>query len=95
VPGSVDHVRATAESTRRCSQPASQAGLLNEPECPVDAIKPDTEPGLERWLELNREYALRWPNITGKKDMPADARAYWDETGKFDKYFSPKPGAGD
>ena len=23
-----------------------------EPECPVDAIKPDTEPGLEQWLEL-------------------------------------------
>jgi NAD-dependent dihydropyrimidine dehydrogenase PreA subunit len=21
-----------------------------EPECPVDAIKPDTEPGLEKWL---------------------------------------------
>ena len=25
-----------------------------EPECPVDAIKPDTEPGLEKWLEINR-----------------------------------------
>ena len=25
-----------------------------EPECPVEAIKPDTEPGLEKWLELNR-----------------------------------------
>ncbi len=24
-----------------------------EPECPVDAIKPDTEPGLEKWLSLN------------------------------------------
>jgi ferredoxin len=55
------------------------------PECPVDAIKPDTEPGLEKWLELNREYAQKWPNITVKKDMPKDARAYWDETGKFDK----------
>ena len=22
-----------------------------EPECPVEAIIPDTEPGLERWLE--------------------------------------------
>ena len=63
-----------------------------EPECPVDAIKPDTEPGLEKWLELNREYAQKWPNITGKKDMPKDARTYWDETEKFDKYFSPKPG---
>jgi hypothetical protein len=27
--------------------------------------------------------------------MPKDARAYWDETGKFDKYFSAKPGEGD
>ena len=24
-----------------------------EPECPVDAIKADTEPGLEKWLEIN------------------------------------------
>ncbi len=63
-----------------------------EPECPVDAIKPDSEPGLEKWLELNRDYAQKWPNITTKKDMPEDARAYWDETGKFDKYFSPKAG---
>ena len=22
-----------------------------EPECPVEAIKPDTEPGVEKWLE--------------------------------------------
>src|SRR6478672_7664285 len=65
------------------------------PECPVDAIKADTEPGLKKWLELNREYAQKWPNITAKKDMPKDARAYWDETGKFDKYFSAKPGEGD
>ena len=65
------------------------------PECPVDAIKSDREPRLAQWLELNHEYALKWPNITKKKDMPKDARAHWDETGKFEKYFSPKPGAGD
>ena len=28
-----------------------------EPECPVEAIKPDTEPNLEKWLELNRRYS--------------------------------------
>lgn len=60
-----------------------------------DAIKPDTEPDLEKWLDLNREFAQKWPNITAKKDMPKDARDYWDETGKFDKYFSAKPGEGD
>ena len=37
-----------------------------EPECPADAIKPDTEPGLEKWLEVNAEYAKAWPNITQK-----------------------------
>ncbi len=42
-----------------------------EPECPADAIKPDTEPGLEKWLEVNTEYAKTWPNITQKKDRAA------------------------
>jgi ferredoxin len=35
-----------------------------EPECPVDAIKPDTEKGLDKWLQVNRDYAEQWPNIT-------------------------------
>ncbi len=62
-----------------------------EPECPVDAIKPDTEPDLEQWLELNRQYSEIWPNITCKKEAPPDADAHKDEPGKFDKYFSPEP----
>ena len=37
------------------------------PECPVDAIKPDTEPGLEKWLSLNAEYAKIWPILRSKK----------------------------
>jgi ferredoxin len=35
-----------------------------EPECPVDAIKPDTEAGLEKWLGINAEYARVWPNLS-------------------------------
>ena len=66
-----------------------------EPECPVDAIKPDTEPGLEKWLELNRKFAESWPNITQKKDSLPDADKYKDEEGKFEKYFSADPGSGD
>ncbi|MGA8614269.1 MAG: ferredoxin FdxA [Xanthobacteraceae bacterium] len=64
-----------------------------EPECPVDAIKPDTEPGFEKWLSLNAEYAKIWPNITVKKAPPLDSKE-WE--GKSDKlqYFSPNPGAG-
>jgi ferredoxin len=66
-----------------------------EPECPVDAIRPDTEPGLEQWLSLNAEYAGKWPNITIKRDPPPDAAEHDNETGKFEKYFSTNPGEGD
>lgn len=66
-----------------------------EPECPVDAIKPDTEPGLEKWLEINTKFANLWPVITLKKDGDADAEKHDGEEGKFDKYFSEKPGDGD
>jgi ferredoxin len=66
-----------------------------EPECPVEAIKPDTEPGLERWLEINAKYAADWPNITIKREPPADAKAFDDVPGKYDQYFSANPGQGD
>ena len=39
------------------------------PECPVDAIKPDTQPGLEKWLRVNAEFAKVWPNITMKNRL--------------------------
>jgi len=63
-----------------------------EPECPVEAIIPDSEPAAERWLELNREYAVAWPNITRKKPYPADADQWKDMPDKYDKYFTPNPG---
>ena len=28
-----------------------------EPECPIDAIVPDTDAGNEKWLELNTKYS--------------------------------------
>ena len=64
-------------------------------ECPVDAIKPDTEPGLDKWLDLNRQYSQVWPNITRKKPAPPDADAFVNVPDKFAKYFSPNPGEGD
>jgi ferredoxin len=66
-----------------------------EPECPVDAIKPDTEDDPDgKWLKVNSEYSRVWPNITVKGEAPADAEAFERETGKFEKYFSEKPGRG-
>ena len=65
-----------------------------EPECPVDAIKPDTDNGLEKWLTLNKDYASKWPNITVKGEPPADAKEFENVTGKLEKFFRPKPGQG-
>ena len=45
-----------------------------EPECPADAIRPDTEPAMENWVEFNRKYCEQWPVITRKKDpLPSAA----------------------
>lgn len=65
-----------------------------EPECPAEAILPDTEPGLDKWLEINRSFAETWPNITRKKDSPADADEWKGVSGK-ESHFSPEPGTGD
>jgi ferredoxin len=66
-----------------------------EPECPAEAIKPDTEPNLESWLKINTEYAKTWPNITVKRDAPSDAKEYDGRPGKLAEFFSPAPGEGD
>jgi ferredoxin len=65
-----------------------------EPECPVDAIKPDTESGTEEWVAFNRDYSLKWPNITVKGTAPADADAFVDVPDKLKNHFSDKPGDG-
>lgn len=66
-----------------------------EPECPVDAIRPDTEDNLEKWLELNAEYAEKWPNITLMKPAPKDAKDWETTENKFEEHFNPEPGEGD
>jgi ferredoxin len=67
-----------------------------EPECPAEAILPDTESGLEKWLELNNTFSAQWPNVTrNAQQTPPDADEFKGVEGKFEKYFSPEPGAGD
>jgi ferredoxin len=66
-----------------------------EPECPVEAIKPDTEPGLEKWLRLNADMSRSWPNVTIKREASPDAKSFDGKAGKFDAYFSANPGEGD
>ncbi len=65
-----------------------------EPECPIDAILPDTEPGMETWVEFNRKYSEIWPVIIEKRDPLPDAEARENEDGKLEKYFNEAPGKG-
>ena len=65
-----------------------------EPECPAEAILPDSEPLAAEWLEFNRDMAAQWPNLTRKKAAPADAEDWRDKPGKK-ALVSDKPGSGD
>ena len=67
-----------------------------EPECPIDAIKPDTEKETSAWVDHNKKYSDMWPNITKKRenDVPADQEKWRGVENKL-KYFSEKPGKGD
>ena len=65
-----------------------------EPECPAEAIIPDTEPEAEAWLEINRKFSEKWPNITRKVDSMPGADDMQQVKGKFGKFFSPAPGKG-
>ena len=53
---------------------------LCEPECPVDAImsEDDVPDNYKEYLQLNKELADNWPNITSKIDAPADADDWKD-----------------
>ncbi len=66
-----------------------------EPECPIEAILPDTDPKAEPWLEMNRRFSKEWPNITAKKDPMPEAEEMKNVENKYEKYFSSKPGEGD
>ena len=66
-----------------------------EPECPIEAILPDSDSNAEQWVEINRKYSEQWPNITVKKDPMPEAEEMKDVQEKFDKFFSENPGEGD
>ncbi|MBV8682797.1 MAG: ferredoxin family protein [Caulobacteraceae bacterium] len=65
-----------------------------EPECPADAIVPDSDSlATPEWLKLNAQYARVWPNITVKGTPPADAGDWDGVEGKLAD-FSPEPHRG-
>ncbi|MDZ4843642.1 MAG: ferredoxin FdxA [Hyphomicrobium aestuarii] len=58
-----------------------------EPECPVGAIKADTEPGLEKWIALNAQMASLLPVITERKEPPADSENWREVSGKLARVY--------
>jgi ferredoxin len=63
-----------------------------EPECPAEAIVPDSESSAAKWIELNREHSATWPNITRKGEPPADADEWKGVPDKYEKFFTAEPG---
>ena len=66
-----------------------------EPECPAEAISDDNCEDAQKWIDINREYSEKWPNITKAGEPPADSDDWKDIKNKFEKHFSPNPGKGD
>jgi ferredoxin len=64
-----------------------------EPECPAEAIVPDSDDRADAWLEINRKFSEAWPNITRKGDPLPDSDDWKDKPGKTE-LLSEKPGAG-
>lgn len=62
------------------------------PECPADAISADTEPGMEKWVALNREYSAVWPILYDTIDPLPEADDMEGIAGKLKSHFSDKPG---
>ncbi|HYD99264.1 MAG TPA: ferredoxin FdxA [Alphaproteobacteria bacterium] len=65
-----------------------------EPECPAEAIVPDSDPQAETWLQLNRDQSAVWPNLTRKKDADPEADSFKGVPDKFKTLYSDKPGTG-
>ena len=70
--------------------------VVCEPECPIDAIKPDSEQEASEWVEHNTKYSNLWPNITKKRteDVPKDQEKWRTVANKLE-HFSKTPGKGD
>lgn len=53
-----------------------------EPECPAEAIMPDSDDHAAAWLERNTHFSKEWRNIIRKREPPADADKWKDKPGK-------------
>lgn len=61
------------------------------PECPIEAIQPDTLENMESWVAFNHQYAKIWPNIR-QKDTPPEDNERWKTISDKMPHFDPRPG---
>ena len=61
------------------------------PECPVEAITPDTDDGAKDWVEINKKFSTSWPNISKKKESYTKAEQdKWAKEENKKQFFSEK-----
>lgn len=65
-----------------------------EPECPIEAIIPDTDNRADKFIEMNRKYSEMWPNITQQKSPLPEAEEFKNVEDKMN-LLSEAPGEGD
>ena len=64
-----------------------------EPECPVEAITPDTDENAKDWNDINKKFSLTWPNISKKKQTASkEEQDKWAKEKNKKEHFSEKPG---
>ena len=62
-----------------------------EPECPVEAITPDTDDSAKDWVEINKKFSTSWPNISKKKESYTKAEQdKWAKEENKKQFFSEK-----
>ncbi len=64
-----------------------------EPECPADAIRPDTEPEMEPWAAFNRKYSEEWPVLVAAREPLPSADEMDGKPGKLETHFTENPAA--
>ena len=58
-----------------------------EPECPIDAIKPESE-DLVEFIKINKTFSETWPNISEKKEAYPEAEKFKNDPEKYPLHFS-------
>ena len=63
-----------------------------EPECPVEAITPDTDDTAKDWIDVNKKFSESWPNISKKKEtFSKEEQDKWAKVDNKKEHFSENP----